>query len=82
MRTTRLTTYGWLALALLAATLLLAACQSPIDDPYGAGQQFRQLVEVLLEDASQFVAGFCGLSPAAAAGQPGTAMLYFGRRSS
>jgi hypothetical protein len=76
MRSAKLTTYGWLVLTLLA----LAACQSPIDDPYGAGQQFRQLVEVLLEDASQFLAGFCGTTPAAVlAGL--AALLYFGKRS-
>ena len=55
---------GWLIAILLTAALLLAACQSPVDDPYGAGQQFRQLVEVLVEDASQFLAGFCGAEPA------------------
>ncbi len=53
-----------LIVALLAATLLLAACQSPVDDPYSAGQQFRVIVESLLEDASQFMAGFCGAEPA------------------
>jgi hypothetical protein len=77
MRSAKLTSYVWLALALLA----LAACQSPVDDPYGAGQQFRQLMEVLLEDASQFLAGFCGTTPVALlAGLAAT--LYFGRRSS
>jgi hypothetical protein len=55
---------GWLIAILLAAALLLAACQSLVDDPYGAGQQFRQLVETLMEDASQFLAGFCGAEPA------------------
>ncbi len=60
----RRSTLSWLVLALLAATLLVAACQSPVDDPYGAGQQFRQLMETLLEDASQFLAGFCGAEPA------------------
>lgn len=79
MRPTRLATYSWLTLALLAA-MLLAACQSPVDDPYGAGQQFRQLVEVLLEDASQFAAGFCGTTPAALLASL-AAMLYFGKRS-
>ena len=80
MRPTRLAIYSWLTLALLAATLL-AACQSPIDDPYGAGQQFRQLVEVLVEDASQFLAGFCGAEPAVLLAGV-AAMLYFGKRSS
>ncbi len=77
MRSAKLTSYVWLALALLA----LAACQSPVDDPYGAGQQFRQLMEVLLEDASQFLAGFCGTTPAALLAGV-AAMLYLGRRSS
>jgi hypothetical protein len=72
---------GWLIAILLTAALLLAACQSPVDDPYGAGQQFRQQMEVLLEDASQFLAGFCGTTPAVLlAGL--AAMLYLGRRSS
>ena len=65
MQRTRFLSYGWLFVIILAASLLLAACQSPVDDPYGAGQQFRQIVEVLLEDASQFLAGFCGVEPAA-----------------
>lgn len=81
MRSTKLTTYGWLALALLAVALALAGCQSPIDDPYGAGQQLRELVDVLMQDASEFLAGFCGLSPATAlAGL--AAALYFREQSS
>lgn len=64
MRSAKLITHGWFLLVLLAATLLLAGCQLPIDDPYGAGQQFRELVDALFQDASEFVAGFCGLSPA------------------
>lgn len=81
MRPTRLLTYAWLALALLAAMLLLAACQLPIDDPYGAGQQFRELVDALLQDASEFLAGFCGLSPAIALAGVAAAR-FLGRRSS
>ncbi|MFZ2358778.1 MAG: hypothetical protein WA040_05500 [Anaerolineae bacterium] len=81
MQRWRPTTYFWLIAALFAATLLLAACQSPVDDPYSAGQQFRQLVETLLEDASQFAAGFCGTTPAALLTGL-AAMLYFGKRSS
>lgn len=76
MRSSKLTTYGWLLLALLA----LAACQSPIDDPYGAGQQFRQIVEVLLENATQFLAGFCGAEPAALLG--GLAAVFLLRKRS
>lgn len=64
MRSAKLIPHGWFLLVLLAATLLLAGCQLPIDDPYGAGQQFRELVDRLMEDASEFVAGFCGLTPA------------------
>ncbi len=64
MRPTRVSPNGWLMVALLIALLLLVACQSPLDDPYSAGQQFRQIVEVLLEDASQFMAGFCGTEQA------------------
>lgn len=56
--------HGGLIVILLAAVLLLAACQSPVDDPYSAGQQFRLIVERLVEDASQFLAGFCGAEPA------------------
>lgn len=81
MRRSRLSTYRWLALALPAAVLALAACASPIDDPYGAGQQFRQLTEVLLEDASQFLAGFCGAEPAVLLTGLAVA-LYLGKRSS
>lgn len=81
MRSAKFTPYGWLLLALLAATLTLAACQSPIDDPYGAGQQFRELVDVLFQDASEFVAGFCGLSPATALAVLATAILL-GKRTS
>ena len=81
MRPTRLATYGWLALALLSAALLLAGCQLPIDDPYGAGQQFRELVDALLQDVSEFMAGFCGTSPAALLAVL-AAMLYYGKRTS
>lgn len=81
MRSTKLTTYGGLGMALLAATLLLAGCQLPIDDPYGAGQQFRELVDALFQDASEFVAGFCGLSPATALAVLATAILL-GKRTS
>jgi hypothetical protein len=79
MRSAKLTPHAWLAL--LATTLVLTACQSPLDDPYSAGQQFRQLTEVLLEDASQFLAGFCGAEPAVLL--TGLAVVfYLGRRSS
>jgi hypothetical protein len=79
MRQTRYVSHGWLVVVVLAATLLLAACQSPIDDPYGAGQQFRQIVDVFLEDFSEFMEGFCGTPPAALLA--GLALLlYAGRR--
>ena len=81
MRPTRSLIWGWLALAFLAA-MLLAGCQLPIDDPYGAGQQFRELVDALLQDASEFLAGFCGLSPAIALAGGVTAARLLGRRPS
>lgn len=82
MRLTRPTTRTWLVLALFVATLLLlAACQSPVDDPYGAGQHFREIVDVLVQDASEFLAGFCGV-PQAAALAGLAAVLWLGKRSS
>lgn len=81
MRSAKLITHGWFLSVLLAATLLLAACQLPIDDPYGAGQEFRELVDALLQDASEFLAGFCGLSPAIALAGVAAAR-FLGRRSS
>lgn len=72
---------GWLIASLLAAALLLAACQSPVDDPYGAGQQFREIIDVFMQDASEFMAGFCG-APQAAALAGLAAVLWFGRRAS
>jgi hypothetical protein len=65
----------------MLVVLLLAACQSPIDDPYGAGQQFREVIDVFVQDASEFMAGFCG-APQAAALAGLTAVLWFGRRAS
>lgn len=76
----RYATLGWLALVVLAV-LLLAACQSPVDDPYSAGQQFREIVDVFIQDASEFLAGFCG-TPQAAALAGVAAMLWLGKRSS
>lgn len=81
MRLTAQVRRSYLIVVLLAATLLLAACQSPVDDPYSAGQQFRLIVERLVEDASEFVAGFCGLSPAIALAGVAAAR-FLGRRSS
>jgi hypothetical protein len=64
MRQTRYVSHGWLVVVVLAATLLLAACQSPI---------------VFLEDFSEFMEGFCGTPPAALlAGL--ALLLYAGRR--
>lgn len=72
---------GWLIAILLAAALLLAACQSPVDDPYSAGQQFREIVDVFVQDASEFLAGFCGAPQAAALAGLAT-VLWLGKRSS
>ncbi len=66
---------GWLMAVLLAAPLLLAACQLPIDDPYGAGQQFRELVDALVHDISEFMAGFCGAPQAAVLAALAAALL-------
>lgn len=48
-------------LLLLILLLTLTACQPAAGDPYGAGQTFRQTFDRLMEDAGQFLAGFCGL---------------------
>lgn len=45
--------------ALLAIALVLSACQQTGADPFDAGQLFRQQVDLFLEDAGQFIAGFC-----------------------
>lgn len=53
----------WRALAaaagLLAVAALISACQQTGADPFDAGQLFRQQVDLFLEDAGQFIAGFC-----------------------
>lgn len=80
MQPRRVPQSGWLLVAPLIV-LLLAGCQSPIDDPYGAGQQFRQIIDVFMQDASEFMAGFCG-APQAAALAGLAAVLRLGKRSS
>lgn len=54
-----------LILLLLIVLLALTACQNTADNPYGAGQSFRQTFDRFVDDASQFLAGFCGLPQAA-----------------
>lgn len=77
MRTKKVPWSGWVIAAILVL-LLLAACQSPIDDPYGAGQQVREIVDILIQDASEFMAGFCGAPQAAVLAV--LAALLLGRR--
>ncbi len=58
-------------LLLLILLLTLTACQAAAGDPYDAGQTFRQTFDRFIEDASQFLAGFCGLPQAALLGAAG-----------
>ena len=58
-------TYRTIALTLVIivlATLLVTACQNPGEDPFQAGQQFREQVDQFLQEAGKFVAGFCSAS--------------------
>lgn len=58
-------TYRRLVLALVVlvlVTLVLTACQSPGEDPFQAGQQFREQVDQLMREVGEFVAGFCSAS--------------------
>ena len=47
---------------IVLATLLVTACQSPGEDPFQAGQLFREEVDQFLQGAGEFVAGFCSAS--------------------
>ncbi len=47
---------------IVLVALLLAACQNPGEDPFQAGQQFRDTVDQFLQEAGEFVAGFCSAS--------------------
>ena len=47
---------------IVVVALLLTACQNPGEDPFQAGQQFRDQVDQFLQEAGEFVAGFCGAS--------------------
>ncbi|MEI2690506.1 MAG: hypothetical protein V9H69_12710 [Anaerolineae bacterium] len=81
MQSIKISRHGWLIVLLLAAILLLAACQSPIDNPYGAGQQFRQIVDAFMQDLNEFLAGFCD-APQAALIAGLAALWAFGKRAS
>ncbi len=47
---------------IVLVALLLTACQNPGEDPFQAGQQFRDKVDQFLQEAGEFVAGFCSAS--------------------
>ena len=47
---------------IVVVALLLTACQNPGEDPFQAGQQFRDKVDQFLQEAGEFVAGFCSTS--------------------
>ena len=44
------------------AALLMTACQNPGQDPFQAGALFREQVDQFLQEAGEFVAGFCSAS--------------------
>lgn len=48
-----------LAASLLLAAVLVSACQQTGADPFQAGQVFRDQVDIVLQDAGRFIAGFC-----------------------
>lgn len=50
------------AASFLLAAVLLSACQQSGGDPFQSGQFARQQVDIFLEDAGRFVAGFCSAS--------------------
>ena len=47
---------------IVLVALLLTACQNPGEDPFQSGQQFRDQVDQFLQEAGEFVAGFCSAS--------------------
>ena len=49
-------------MVIVVVALLLTACQNPGEDPFQAGQQFRDEVDQFLQEAGEFVAGFCSAS--------------------
>lgn len=48
-----------LAASLLLVAALASACQQTGADPFQAGQVFRDQVDIVLQDAGRFIAGFC-----------------------
>lgn len=47
------------AASLVLVALLVSACQQTGADPFQAGQVFRDQVDIVLQDAGRFIAGFC-----------------------
>ena len=47
---------------IVLVALLLTACQNSGEDPFEAGQQFRDTVDQFLQGTGEFVAGFCSTS--------------------
>lgn len=45
--------------SLVLVALLISACDQTGADPFQAGQLFRQQVDIALEEAGRFIAGFC-----------------------
>ena len=55
-------TFAFIIVVLMLVTLLVTACQNPGENPFQAGQQFREQVDLFLQEAGEFVAGFCSAS--------------------
>ena len=65
---------------IVLVALLLTACQNPGEDPFQAGQVFREKVDQFLQEAGEFVAGFCSAS-ALPLFATGLAAFVLGRRT-
>ena len=48
-----------MGVSLLVVAIVASACDQAGGDPFEAGQLFRQQVDLALEDAGRFIAGFC-----------------------